>query len=86
MAAKEHAKEHADDPEDADGDAGPQTDGTASVVCPYCFEPNEILLDPSGGKVQDYIEDCQVCCQPWHVHVRWRRNGSAHVHVATGDG
>jgi len=37
------------------------------VHCPYCGEPNEIFVDPSGGRVQRYVEDCQVCCQPWEV-------------------
>jgi hypothetical protein len=74
-----------DDPDGDDDEVSAETDGTATVVCPYCGESNEIALDPSGGTVQDYVEDCQVCCQPWHVHVHWRRDGSAEVHVATGD-
>lgn len=39
------------------------------VYCPYCGEPNEILVDPSGGRVQRYVEDCHVCCRPWDVTV-----------------
>jgi hypothetical protein len=35
----------------------------ADIHCPYCGEPNEILLDASAGD-QQYIEDCQVCCRP----------------------
>jgi len=34
-----------------------------SVSCPYCGEPIDILVDPSVAR-QNYIEDCQVCCQP----------------------
>lgn len=41
-----------------------------SVECPYCGESNEIFIDPSGGQVQTYVEDCQVCCQPWQVVVQ----------------
>ena len=37
---------------------------TESVIhCPYCGEPNRVLLDPSEVD-QSYIEDCQVCCRP----------------------
>lgn len=39
------------------------------VYCPYCGELNEIYIDYSGGQLQSYIEDCQVCCQPWEVRV-----------------
>ena len=39
------------------------------VECPYCGERNEIFVDPSGGRVQSYVEDCQVCCRPWEVRV-----------------
>lgn len=41
-----------------------------TVNCPYCGEANEIDIDPSAGRVQSYVEDCQVCCRPWQVKVR----------------
>ncbi|HXI13636.1 MAG TPA: CPXCG motif-containing cysteine-rich protein [Thermoanaerobaculia bacterium] len=41
----------------------------ADVECPYCGERNEIFVDPSGGRVQSYVEDCHVCCRPWQVRV-----------------
>ena len=67
----------------------PLGDGTADrgadVVCPYCGESVEITLDPGSGSVQDYVEDCEVCCQPWRVHVRYLRDGSAEVSVAALD-
>jgi hypothetical protein len=33
------------------------------VECPYCGAPFSVLVDTSAGD-NDYIEDCQVCCQP----------------------
>ena len=37
---------------------------TESLIhCPYCGEPNQVLLDPTEIG-QSYIEDCQVCCRP----------------------
>jgi hypothetical protein len=38
----------------------------AVITCPYCWESLDILLDLSIPE-QDYIEDCQVCCQPIRV-------------------
>jgi len=38
------------------------------IQCPYCGEENELLIDPSVDE-QDYVEDCQICCQPMRVHV-----------------
>src|ERR1051325_100383 len=33
----------------------------------------------SGGTVQEYVEDCQVCCRPWRVTVRYAEDGTAEV-------
>jgi hypothetical protein len=67
----------------------PLGDGTADtvddVVCPYCGAPNEIGLDPGSGAHQDYIEDCQVCCQPWRVRVDYDASGEAMVRVEALD-
>ena len=37
--------------------------------CPYCGESITLLLDLSVND-QDYIEDCEVCCQPMRVQCR----------------
>lgn len=60
-------------------------DLTADVHCPYCGEPVEIALDPGSGSHQDYIEDCQVCCQPWRVSVLYDEEGHANVQVTVED-
>jgi transcription elongation factor Elf1 len=36
--------------------------------CPYCFEKISMLLDLSENGQQEYIEDCEVCCQPIQIH------------------
>ncbi|MDQ6690619.1 MAG: CPXCG motif-containing cysteine-rich protein [Gemmatimonadota bacterium] len=67
----------------------PLGDGTAetgaSLYCPYCNETVEITIDPSGGSAQQYVEDCEVCCQPWTVTVQYRKDGSASVSVVPLD-
>lgn len=73
-----------DFPDDLDQEF-PVGDGTAEtgqvVSCPYCGEENEIALDPGSGDRQEYVEDCQVCCRPWRVRVRYANDGSASVRV-----
>ena len=38
-------------------------------ACPYCGESVEVAAEPWGPPVEDYTEDCPVCCRPWRVHV-----------------
>lgn len=35
--------------------------------CPYCFEKISMLLDLSEDGAHQYIEDCEVCCQPIQI-------------------
>jgi transposase-like protein len=76
------------DGEDPQGDLDAPEDSAwdteAEVVCPYCGEGVTIGLDPAGGTVQRYVEDCQVCCQPWQVRVSYDSQGAAQVWVETG--
>jgi hypothetical protein len=80
-----------DDPDDEAmlDDEFPLGDGVADtagfVYCPYCGEENEVSLDPGGGPVQAYVEDCHVCCRPWQVVVRYQHDGTAVVSVQTSD-
>jgi transposase-like protein len=66
------------------GDATVETEG--EVHCPWCGEPNTVALDPGSGSSQEYVEDCQVCCRPWVVHVTYDEDGRAEVWAeAQGD-
>lgn len=51
------------------------SDDVRMVHCPYCFEAIEFWVDP--GVQGRYVQDCEVCCNPWDVHV--------HRDVETGD-
>jgi hypothetical protein len=33
------------------------------IQCPYCWEWITVQVDCSVSR-QQYVEDCQVCCQP----------------------
>ncbi|MBA3343261.1 MAG: CPXCG motif-containing cysteine-rich protein [Gemmatimonadaceae bacterium] len=63
----------------------PLGDGTAEdsadVACPYCGETVSIAVDPGSGSFQQYVEDCEVCCNPWQVSVRFSE-GTVRVEVA----
>ena len=78
-----------DDDSDELDEEFPLGDGTAdseaTVSCPYCGEAVEIALDPGGGAHQDYVEDCEVCCQPWRVSVSYDGEGVAEVDVTALD-
>jgi len=36
--------------------------------CPYCWEEISMLLDTSQHS-QQYIEDCEVCCNPMELQM-----------------
>jgi hypothetical protein len=53
------------------------------ITCPYCGEVTEVQVeeDVSGS----FVQDCEVCCNPWLVRVSRSDNGTD-VHVVRGDG
>lgn len=50
----------------------------ATIQCPYCWETLEISVDPSVRE-QSYVEDCQVCCQPIVISIRFDEGDELHV-------
>ena len=72
-------------PDEPDGYLGPELSDTERVFCPYCGESNEVRVDLAGGAVQEYVQDCEVCCQPWFVRVKLDGEGYASVSVKTLD-
>ncbi|MBS1982814.1 MAG: CPXCG motif-containing cysteine-rich protein [Bdellovibrionales bacterium] len=42
------------------------------VQCPYCGESFWLGVDLSEGENQQWIWDCEVCCQPINVHANWQ--------------
>jgi hypothetical protein len=62
-----------------DSDLDADLNDVASVSCPYCGESSKLFVDPDGGAIQDYVEDCEVCCHPWLVRVRFDEDGQPSV-------
>ena len=52
------------------------------VSCPYCGESIDVLIDQQEAG-QQYIEDCQVCCQPIVFKVTLDIEGQLSVSVQT---
>ena len=58
-------------------------DDTYRIVCPYCGEEVDVYLEADvRGAV---IQDCEVCCNPWQLRLRWAE-GERRVEVARADG
>jgi hypothetical protein len=74
-----------DDDLDEDDDFGAELAEGTVVYCPYCGQAVEMTIDASGGEMQEYVEDCEVCCQPWSVRVTIDRDGTAQVDVQALD-
>ena len=53
------------------------------VACPYCGEEGEIYVEPDVHG--SFVQDCEVCCQPWQVRVGYDQ-GERYVDVSRGDG
>ena len=41
-----------------------------SFSCPHCGVDLSIRLDASGGRRQQLIQDCEICCRPIRIEVR----------------
>ena len=56
---------------------------THVVTCPYCGEEIEIYVEPDVRG--SYVQDCEVCCNPWTVRVT-RADDDVYVEIGRADG
>ncbi len=56
---------------------------THIVTCPYCSEEIELYVEPDVRG--SYVQDCEVCCNPWTVRVT-REDDEVYVEVGRADG
>jgi hypothetical protein len=49
---------------------------SAGYSCAWCGTRNHTFVDPSQGEDQEYIEDCQVCCNPNLIRVSRSPDGN----------
>ena len=53
------------------------------ITCPFCGEQVEIYIEPDVTGA--FIQDCEVCCNPWRVRVSGRTE-DREVDVSRADG
>ncbi len=51
----------------------------ASYTCDACGEEIVVPIDVSAGHVQQYVEDCPVCCHPNVIQVEIDDDGEPRV-------
>lgn len=47
---------------------------STKFVCAFCGAENVIEVDVSVGLVQEFIEDCEVCCRPNKLRITFDEN------------
>jgi hypothetical protein len=50
-----------------------------SYICESCGEEIVIPIDWSAGPLQNYVEDCPVCCNPIVIEVELDADGDVRV-------
>ena len=58
-------------------------DNEFEVMCPYCGETITIYVE--ADLRGSFVQDCEVCCNPWRVRVRGRGDERS-VEVSRADG
>ena len=53
------------------------------ITCPYCSEQVAIFIEEDVRGT--FVQDCEVCCNPWLVRVTRSAEGTD-VAVVRGDG
>ena len=53
------------------------------VTCPYCGEEVEMHIEEDVRGA--FVQDCEVCCNPWLVRVTRSREGTD-VSIGRADG
>ena len=49
-----------------------------SFSCPHCGVELNVRLDASGGKMQQFVQDCEICCRPIQFEVRFAGEDVTH--------
>ncbi len=76
----------ADDPEDEDLAPAPTDPGITTtddtIPCPYCGEPVDLFLEPSGQRTkEEFVEECPACSRDIEVTVEYDDAGTPHIHA-----
>lgn len=50
-------------------------------TCPHCGVELSVRLDPTGGRKQDFVQDCENCCRPIHISLTLEDNQVQEFHA-----
>ena len=53
--------------------------------CPYCGVTLSVRLESCAGSKQRFIQDCEVCCRPIQIEVRFEGKEITHFSAEAGD-
>jgi transcription elongation factor Elf1 len=56
----------------------------AFFTCPFCGETISMIVETSA-QIQEYIEDCEVCCRPIEITVHCQGHELQSIHAERGD-
>ncbi len=56
-----------------------------SFLCPHCGVQLSTRLEVSGGRDQQFIQDCEVCCRPIQIEVRMEGENVVHFSANVSD-
>ncbi|OGX26934.1 MAG: hypothetical protein A2787_05120 [Omnitrophica WOR_2 bacterium RIFCSPHIGHO2_01_FULL_48_9] len=51
-------------------------DEHSAFACPYCGAENSLEVDVTGGRRQNFVVDCEVCCAPIIVRLTLDSSGA----------
>ena len=54
-------------------------DENSQYICDSCGEEIVVPVDLSAGSIQQYVEDCPVCCNPNQISVFVDENGNVDI-------
>lgn len=70
---KEPADTYARDEENEADSA--EAGGMEEYACAFCGEVNEVFVDRTAARRQQFTEDCEVCCRPNLITVYYDPDG-----------
>lgn len=53
--------------------------------CPHCGVKLSVRLEVSGGRMQQFVQDCEICCRPIQIEVRFDGEAITHFSADVGD-
>jgi len=54
-------------------------------TCPHCGVDLTARIEPSGGKRQQFVQDCEVCCRPIQIRAKFEGEEVVDFSAEPGD-